>query len=119
MKEFFATLTVILVIFAALMGLNLLYLKFVAPVTVEMERAITINSSSFINSRNDTLMDAKQKILNLRTEMSKFDEESDNYKAYNIQIKGLLDQMCDIVNGMDEKDVSNNIVEFLNENGGC
>ena len=64
-------------------------------------------------------MDAKQKILDLRTEMSGFDKESDVYKTYNIQVKGLLDQMCDVVNGMNSKDVSDNIVEFLNENGGC
>lgn len=109
----------IIVFFAVFAGLGLFYNKFVAPVNVELERTITINSSSFINGRNDTMVDAKQKILALRTEMSKLNKESDTYKTYSAQVKGLLEQMCFLTTGMNEKDITDGVVEFLNENGGC
>ena len=93
--------------------------SYTMPLIKQIRYNTTINSQSYIESKNTHLVQIKSNILEIETKMSAQEEDSPVLKSLDVQKAASLQQMCQIIATMKDGTVDNNIVSFINQNGGC
>lgn len=128
MKDFWGVLlggvAVVLVIIGlvfVLSGANLAALSFFGPKVVEVQRDITENSKSFIDSTNTAASNAIAEYYKLNTLRAASLDSGNTAMAesYDQQMMALALMICQTVAPLDSGDYSPSVSQFVGSIGGC
>lgn len=92
--------------------------KILYPAQVQLQREVVQQSKSFVDSTNTSLINFKAEHGRLAVKIAESKNES-AVAAYKAQQNQLIEQMCKISATMDKATIDRDVVNFINEKGGC